>query len=306
MKKITALIMALAITLALAGCGSTSNPENTETDTTSADAETSYGDDNVAISETDEDQEESDSQATDSTEIKDSSDTDAYELYTAALEKAQAATAVDMSTNVDMSMTAGGQAVSTQSSGRIQQIVRDSDAEFSATTSNTAGGSAYELNAYYTDGYYYMDISGMKYKAQLSIGEALAQVVSTNAVEFAESDVIDQTVTGVSGGSKITFVLSGQSVSSTFSSAMTSLESDSGDQYALTVSDATLEVSISGEGVLQSTQLTMSAEMTMSGETVPVSMVVSAEYLAFGDSVVVQLPEDLDTYEEVDASSLGL
>ena len=137
----------------------------------------------------------------------------AYEYY----KDVEAATKdiKSMQTTLDMKMNVAGMDMS--AAGDIK-FIKKSETDMEMATAMAITGSPLgdiDMNVYYKDSFAYINMAGMlKFKQEMDIEEAMnmAYASSTSSIEFAESDIIDSSVTSAPGGILVSFTLNGETL----------------------------------------------------------------------------------------------
>lgn len=113
--------------------------------------------------------------------------TDPMAVYLAAQEKANALDSMDMSADYEISFTAGDITMDMTMDMNIKMKgIQEGPLQFTADGSMGLLGTEIPVNMFYTDGYYYMDMMGMKVKEAMLMDDAMAEVRSS--VEATEID----------------------------------------------------------------------------------------------------------------------
>ena len=232
---------------------------------------------------------------------------EAYDLYQ-NMSKAMAdikSLDMDMSAKVDITMS--GSTINTVTTGNIKTVNNsDTDVNMAMNLTTSAMGTDTPILAYYTNGIFYMNTSGMKYKMPLSVEDAKKQAGIASTLEFPESAIKDCKVTDVDGGKKINLTLDGSAISSLANQALTSMQALSPDVTAsdLTISDVTCEAVIdTSNNMLKSYDMVCSISTTVQNNAIAMNMDTSMTINSYND-VTIDLPADLDTYADMPTSAL--
>ena len=231
----------------------------------------------------------------------------AYSTYTAAMEKMENASAVEIKLSSDMTLTMAGQTTDITMDGVVKQkTISDTEVELSAVMSTNTMGMSIDMTTYFADGYYYLEMMGLKYKIALPLEDALAQA-QTSTPEFEESAIKENTMTDKDGGKEVTFVLDGAVMSDMVQDQLAGL-GDMGETEDLdmTYGDVTVTSFIDKDGNMKTSSVQMSFEMSMQGMTIPMEMTMNMEYIAFDDDVTIDVPADLDSFIVTARETVGI
>lgn len=109
---------------------------------------------------------------------------DAMAAYLAAQEKNNALDSMDTDVNYVMSMSAEGVTIDAKMNLNMKmKNVTDGNLQFVANGSMSMFGTEIPVNMFYTDGYYYMDMMGMKAKQAMPMEEAIAEASGNTEID---------------------------------------------------------------------------------------------------------------------------
>ena len=170
--------------------------------------------------------------------------------------------------------------------------------DLGAVTAELEGKQAFVYA--YTDGYYYADIAGQKYKMPLSFEDVQAQL-GTTAVTSVNPICLLKDITAAKSGADTIYTM-------TYAEgALSSLMNTAVDMAASSTTAAVGEIT-SSDMVIRATvrnhattalEATMSMTMYVEGQSITQEVAMKITNIRWGDSVTVKLPEDLDTYTEI-------
>lgn len=226
----------------------------------------------------------------------DSSEADAYELYTLANSFQTEADSYAMTYTAEIDMTVDGEPYMIQAMiGDIRMNVTDMIFDMTLTSGASVGEETQEIEiyAFYVDGYYYMDLQGQKLKVSMPVEEAMGQSGVAD-MGFEESSIISQSV----DGNTLTFILNNDVMSELYADTVNQvLESDSTAE--VTYSDSVCVVELNDNGSLKGMGMTGTVDIIVDGSTMSMRMLIDMTVSEIGN-VTVELPADLDAYEETE------
>lgn len=156
-----------------------------------------------------------------------------------------------------------------------------------------------DINAYYTDGVYYVNTAGQKIKMPMSFDEMLSSVDIQALSKKEPISSIDTLSKQADGTYNVSY--SAGYINSTIDSLFAQLGMTTDD---LEMSMDKIDMTITPEnGLIKGMTADMACTMKIEGQTVGMDINVVYDVLKTGSSVSVELPADLDTY--VDINSLG-
>lgn len=262
MKKIMALLLSLSLVLGLAACG-----EETQSEVTP------------------------------------------YDVVKQASEKLNSADGVAYKMAMDMTMsdpTDQENSIAMDISGdiKMQKIAENNYniayAMITDMSDVTDEDGSIAMNAYYTDGYMYYDMSDfdIQYKIPMDMQEAMDTINSSSLTDLEKDMVKEQSIAADGTGQIVTMLLDG--------SKMTDLvQSMTGELVALdeddkmVIQDMPYVVYLDADGNITSVEMEMEFSMVAEGMEMNMAMDMQMSVEQIG-GVVVDLPEDLSEYEELD------
>lgn len=156
-----------------------------------------------------------------------------------------------------------------------------------------------DINAYYTDGVYYVNTAGQKIKMPMSFDEMLSSVDIQALSKKEPISSIDTLSKQADGTYNVSY--SAGYINSTIDSLFAQLGMTTDD---LEMSMDKIDMTITPEnGLIKGMTADMACTMNIEGQTVGMDINVVYDVIKTGSSVSVELPADLDTY--VDINSLG-
>ena len=228
---------------------------------------------------------------------------DAKTILNDAMQKAQESADMDLTIDMDMDMTAAGEsmAMEMQMDVKVQDNNKETMKMEMPMSLNMPGqGVSMDMNLYYADGYYYMDMMGMKIKTSMDLAEIQKSLEgSTGMVNIGIEGMKELEMEEKDGTYIINFVGDTEKMADYMDSVMTTMES----MYGIEDSDVKLEemkgtITVNKEGYITEQNVEMTMTMVVEGEETECSLVMNAVYNNPGEAVTVELP-DLSEYEEM-------
>lgn len=152
-----------------------------------------------------------------------------------------------------------------------------------------------DMEAYYTDGYYYVKTGDQKLKAAMSMDQAL-ESMNLSEMQGSEPIVMIKSIFKNADGA---FVIEYESA--TMNSMIANLLTSTGvttDTAAFTFNKLAATVTPKN-GSIDSMTLEVACSVTAEGQNMDISVKADYDITATGDSVKVSLPSDLDTYTDM-------
>ena len=231
----------------------------------------------------------------------------AYQLYTAAAEKAEASKD-NFEANVSINVTVNGVGEKPVAlSYDVHEKVDGNDVSAEITTDYGAGISV-SGNAVYTDGCAYTDILGIKMKTPMTL-EKFAEEYSfreDRVPAFDESDLKDVKVTKNEDGLReVKLTVSADKVNSAIDERVRNLIAvvarltgkDFDDDIDAAISDVVIVITFGNDGSFKTIETDFALDADVFGKTFSANVQSKIEYLDFG-STSVELPDDAENYME--------
>lgn len=235
----------------------------------------------------------------------------AYHDYMAMAEKMNAETSMAMNMKMDMAIAAAGMNMLNANMDVDAKVNMDLEA-LDQTKMSIQGTMTIEMNealveegqdakqtmdmeAYYTDGYYYVKSGDMKVKAAMSMEQAL-ESMNLSEIQNSEPIVMIKDIYKNADGA---FVIEYESAA--MNNMVANLLASTGittDTAAFTFNKLAATVVPKNDSIDAMT-LEMSCSVTAEGQTMDIDVTADYDITAMGDSVKVTLPSDLDTYTDM-------
>lgn len=234
----------------------------------------------------------------------DSSNGEALKLYNAANKQLNETDSYSATTDMTMSMDISGQKMEMTNKGDIKQANNEDgkiDMEMDMTTS--ASGQDTNVKAYYTDGFYYMDMSGQKMKMEMDIDQ-VRQQANNGIIEIPDNAVKEQSVKDTDDGKEITMLIDGEKIMSDSSGAFGGLDQLSAAAEDLKMGDISLIAVIDGDGNFKTSNIKFSFDLTAQEQKTSSDAEMTMTITKIG-GVEVEFPKDLDSYTEASGDISG-
>ena len=171
-------------------------------------------------------------------------------------------------------------------------------------------GQSLDMNMYYTDGYYYMNMAGQKQKMKMDIAAMQKQIESTTGQTSLSSKYYKDLKLEEDGDNQVlSYSLSEDGLNEYLESVMSQMESLTGNTSDSNAADSIKISSFSGKRTLDEDDnvLKESIKMVMeskTGEAGKITLSMDISYKDIGKKVKVELPSDLNTYTEIDSTDV--
>lgn len=287
MKKLLALIMALALAFSVTACSGGNNKSDSSSEDTGRTAQEIL-ESNLEKS-------------------KDMKDVD----MTMAVKYVYETSSEDSSSSDSSSEDSSSQTISMNYDAKISDSGED-NMKMAMEGALSASGVSIDMNIYYSDGYYYLNMMDQKMKQQMDVSNLQKQISSTTSQSQLPVDNYKNIVVSQDddGNTVLDYELNEDGLNEYIQMAADQISSASGSTASSGDLDGIRISSFSGTRTLDKDDNTLkdSAEFVMvsssyEGETVTVTMEVT--YNNPGKSVTVTLPDDLNDYQESSSISLN-
>ena len=287
MKKLSALIMALALAFSVTACSGGNNKSDSSSEDTGRTAQEIL-ESNLEKS-------------------KDMKDVD----MTMAVKYVYETSSEDSSSSDSSSEDSSSQTISMNYDAKISDSGED-NMKMAMEGALSASGVSIDMNIYYSDGYYYLNMMDQKMKQQMDVSNLQKQISSTTSQSQLPVDNYKNIVVSQDddGNTVLDYELNEDGLNEYIQMAADQISSASGSTASSDDLDGIRISSFSGTRTLDKDDNTLkdSAEFVMvsssyEGETVTVTMDVT--YNNPGKSVTVTFPDDLNDYQESSSISLN-
>lgn len=162
-------------------------------------------------------------------------------------------------------------------------------------------GMSLDMDMYYADGYYYMDMLGMKMKTAMNLDEMQESMIDTSGMTDIDVDELQELTLKENGnGYTIDFVGDAENMTDLTNAVMENMGSTTGlGEFDFTLDKITGSTDINEDGYLTKMVMLMDMTMEMDGQSYVANIELEMTYNNPGKAVTVELP-DLSEYEETD------
>lgn len=232
---------------------------------------------------------------------------DPKEVFDTAVQKNAELTDMDMDTTMSMKMTQGEESVdmSMQMKAKMKNINTE-QMQYLAESTTSVAGQSMDINMFYTDGYYYMDMQGQKIKYAMDLNELMESVKQSTESTNLTSDQMKELTMKEDGDNKIlTFTADAEKMDTYVKEVMSSMGGQAAglEDLEMTFKEASGEYTVNKDGYYTAMKMKMSIDMKMAGETVSLDMDIDATVNNPGQAVELTLPA-MEDYEEIDMSAI--
>lgn len=231
---------------------------------------------------------------------------DPYTIYMDASKKTSSLPGMEANYSVDMNMDVAGSTIAIKMSSDMRIDGNNTDnMKLDMDMTMDLLGQNITTKTYYTDGYYYMDSMGSKFKYPMNIEELQERLVANNVqTELKEEDFKKLTLTKKDNLYELTFTIDADSMNNMVASSMSSLSDMLGDDSAeTTVGNIDGTMTVNKDGYISTMTMKFPCTVSVEGQDVECDMTIAFEYIDPGKDVTVELP-DFSEYQEIDMSAL--
>ena len=196
----------------------------------------------------------------------------------------------EMDIDMEMSMSAEGMSFDIPMELTVKTAVVDGEEVIESEISMEMLGMAIETKTYTVDGYVYTETMGQKTKAP--VDESDDSTPSFEITDFEEEDIESFEVSEDDDGTKFDIVLKKGALDDQLGGM---LGEDMIGESEVSYKDIKMAVVINDEGYVVKYEIEFEAESDEAGE---ISAKIDIEVKNPGKEVKIELPDDLDTYEE--------
>jgi hypothetical protein len=226
-----------------------------------------------------------------------------YQDYLAASSAYEQSAGIKIGIDSAIIMTVDGVTQEITQTTESSIVLKAGDLVMKQVGTTDLAGSTTEFTSYFADGWLYMDtaVGKFKYQYPIDLSTAIEQAGISKAEPFYLIDSIKKTETA--DGASYTMTYSVTAVNSLIGSSLSQL-SVSSETVGIQCRSLSTVFHFDTEGILKSidTSADLSMQILSDGQTISMDMSVqsTSTILEFGNTVTVTLPNDLDTYTELD------
>lgn len=229
---------------------------------------------------------------------------DPKEVYSEASKKNAGLTSMDivMDMNMDMSVEDESMTIAMEMAMKADGYNTD-DIKCLITNKTSADGEEIEMTMFYTDGYYYMDAMGQKFKYAMDAADMSEQAAASSTGLDVDVSWMEDISMEEQGEDKLIQFTGdpekmGDFVDELMASAGTGMEG-----MEMTLKSVKGECLVNADGYLKSEKLVLELEFSIEDQTASMVMDMDITYNNPGQPVTVEIPST-DGYTEIDASML--
>lgn len=236
---------------------------------------------------------------------------DPADMYAEAMQKTAELADMEMQANIDMTMELLGMTMDMKTAMDMKaQGLTAETAVMDMQMTMELMGETMDMQMWYSDGYYYVDAMDTKTKVAMPLDEVMAQIEGGATSEAIPKEAFKEITAEKDGKNTIiTYVADGTKMTEQIKESMAMLEEmQLGiDETAMSVEDVKGTVTINADGYIAAQTMETAITMNMGeiaegvdGGEMKIQMKMDGTYTNPGQPVTVTLPDDLDTYIEVE------
>ncbi len=237
-----------------------------------------------------------------------------YKEYLKAVEPMVDMTKMDVNVDVNASMKLDNKPVMTLAMpmnlkidadiNHLDQMKMAMTGSMKITLDESLSGSAEQntidqkVEYYYTDGAYYMNAAGQKFKMEMPLDDVMGQVTSMTGMESSQPICLVDSV--VKSGDNITLKFSSAGMTGFVRNIMGSMNiiPEADGAPSINIGDVVYKIGMK-DGKISTMDLTMNLSIKAEGQTMVMDFDAKYKVNALGDGVQITLPTDLDTYVDI-------
>lgn len=245
---------------------------------------------------------------------------DRYASYTDASSKMNNATKMDLTANiaadvamdgtkiVDLTMPLNIKVDADLENMDQSQIAMTGTVTVNMSESMVEQGAPATINQdiayYYTDGVYYMNMGGQKFKMDMSVEDVMAQMGDLTGMQSSEPLCLIESID--ESGNNMTVTYSSSGMNALVNSVLANMGMDTSSMdVQIKFENVSSKVTIAN-GDIKNMDLSMQMSMTVEGQSITMNMTMDYTVNGLGDSVQITLPSDLDTYVDMIGGTTAL
>lgn len=232
---------------------------------------------------------------------------DPKEIYSAAVEKNNALTSIDMDVAMKMAMTVEEESMDMEVSSNTRMDQSDKEhIKFITDSSVAMDGMNMETTVFYEDGYYYIEAMGQKMKYPMDLESLTAQIEESVGSTTLPVESLDTVEVKKDGDSQIlTFTANPEKMNDYLAQVMGAMGDVSQvSGLNMTIKSASGQYTIGKDGYYTDMKMNMDLSMESQGASVDMILDVTGTVHNPGQPVEITLPDTAD-YLEIDPALLG-
>ena len=215
---------------------------------------------------------------------------------------------MDSSATIKMTMGAEGQTMDVNMTMDIKATyITSENMVMSMTGKMSMLGQEMPVTAYYKEGVYYTETMGMKTKMETPLAEAQQMLSQNSAFSEIPADAFKSLdMKSVDDGYELTYVADGSKISELASSLMGSMGQETLPTEDMTINDISGTMTVNKDYVVTAQTMKLDMVMNVEGSEMTAVMEIDMKSNSTGDAVTVELPEDLDSYQDMSELTEGM
>lgn len=225
-------------------------------------------------------------------------------IYNEAVQKGAELEDMEASIVMDMKMSMGDQEMTMKMDSEVKTAKNDAgEQQFYMTAKTDMLDQSVDMTYFYTDGYFYMDAMGSKIKAQMDF-EQMVENVGSAGIDYINADMMDSfNAKEENGEIIIDYTMSADSANQYIKDMMEQMgtaEALAGGDFEVKAVSGT--ANINSDGYISKQLVNMELSITAEGQSMDMTISANSEVKNPGQPVTIEMPTDLDSYQEVDSS----
>lgn len=227
---------------------------------------------------------------------------DPFTVYNEASVKTSELKSMAATSKVNMKLSAQGESIEV-GMDMDMKIINPNGADMQADIAMNMDmlGQNVTVNSYFKDGYYYTSSGNSKIKYLMDIKQMQEQLAANSVqTNLKKEDFKEISLEKKDKDYLITFTIKGDTMSKVVDSALGALaDTMNGTDMDMKIGDIPGTATVNKDNYLSAMTMKMPLTLTISGQEMTMDMDMDMAYIDPGKEVTLELPEDLDTYEEI-------
>jgi len=229
------------------------------------------------------------------------------DIYTAALEKQNELTDMNVKIEEKASMSYSGETVDINMNMDCKvHDAKSEDMAMDLSMEMSSMGTTLEIQMYYADGYCLMEMMGQKMKYPMSADEAMEEGGTVGLFDVSKLSEL-KAEEGQGGDTKLTFTVDTSKLTdedALVGQVKEMLETSGLSGSSLSYTAANGSMTVNKDGYISAMDMHLDCTMDIDGESIDMTMDITVTYDNPGAAVEVEIP-DASEYTEIDPSLLG-